>query len=140
MDVYDYETANKLLESNKKFKRRMVANNTWIERSRTDDSNAICLILHQTAILTYYEDGDIYFDTDGWSSSTTIDRMNRFQRKIKIWRHKKLWWFVEMGLNNYMPDRPFCDRILVKSNGEVIVPEIKDQVESKNFGYLMGMR
>jgi len=66
--------------------------------------------------------------------------MNRFQRKIKIWRQKKLWWFVEMGLNNYMPDKPFVNGIIVKSNGEVIQPNFKDQVESKNFGHLMGMR
>lgn len=132
MSVHDYETANELLKSNTRFKRRKVANNTWIERGTfLEDNDVIHLILHETAILVYYKDGDIEFETNGWGSKTTRDRMNSFQKRINIYSYKKKWWYGDF--NN---PKPFYDGLRVKTNGEIIVPNFEDQVESENFGHL----
>lgn len=132
MDVYDYETAEKLLESNRRFKRRKVANSTYVERSEMNEDR-IKLTLHDTVILTYFKDGSILFNTGGWSSPTTLDRMNRFQKRINIYRQNNLWW-ADYG----KATGAFYDRMISLADGTFKFDSKEYQVESKNFGYLMG--
>jgi len=138
MSVYDYETAKKLLESNKRFKRRRLASDTHLQYGM--DEGEIVLIFHKTAILTYYKDGEIEFDTGGWSGKATKKRMNEFQRRIKVWSEKKKWWYVEMGFNNFESKKEFYNGLRIKPNGKPAFkrdPKFNFQVGSENFGHLM---
>lgn len=54
--------------------RRKIDNNTWYERR---DAN-IAVRLHNTDILLYSPDGWVTYDTGGWMTVTTKDRMNKF--------------------------------------------------------------
>jgi hypothetical protein len=54
--------------------RRKIANNTWLERR--DDN--IAVRLHNTDILLFKPDGFVMYDSGGWLTVTTKDRMNRF--------------------------------------------------------------
>ncbi len=135
MSVHDYETADELLKSNTRFKRRKVANNTWIQRSETYD-NVIYLILHKSPILTYYKEGAVGFNTCGWPSPTTIDRMNNFQNRIHLFRNKNKWWWCKnMDFKNHCP---FKDRMIVYKDGQIAEDQFESQVEHENFGHLMG--
>jgi len=86
------------LESLNRFRRShpraaKVANNTWLSGKGTD-SDPFVITLHCTDIVTVTP-GTVAFDTGGWQTVTTRERMNRampagcslFQRD---WR-----WFVQ---------------------------------------------
>jgi hypothetical protein len=54
--------------------RRKLTHNTYVER-RGDD---IAIRLHETDVLTFRPDGSVSYDTGGWFTVTTKDRMNRY--------------------------------------------------------------
>ncbi len=70
-------------------KSKIVANNT-IEFTQQDGTRIIRL--HNTNILIFKPDNSITFNTDGWKTVTTRDRMNRFQNKVRIYQAKKIWY------------------------------------------------
>jgi len=54
---------------------RKLANHTVLHR--VDDST-IAIKLHSTDVITYHSDGRIMFDSGGWKTPTTKERMNSF--------------------------------------------------------------
>lgn len=64
--------------------RRKIDNNTYLER-RSDGS--IAVRLHDTDVVTYYPDGLIELRTDGWDTSTTQDRIDRYS-PIRMYKRK----------------------------------------------------
>ncbi len=137
MSVHDYETAEKLLKSNKRFKRRRLTNNTWIERS-TMNANRIMLIHHKTVIITYFKDGTVIFKNDGWGSKTTRERMDDFQNKINIFSQKKKWWYC-IGCE-WSAKYPFYEGLIIRPDGSIdeFNEEVDSQIKSENYGHLMG--
>jgi len=67
--------------------RRKIANNTWAERR----GDAVAVRLHDTDILTFHRDGRIVFDTGGWFTVTTKERMNRYT-PAHIWSEQGVWF------------------------------------------------
>jgi len=68
--------------------RRKIANNTYLERRANGN---IALRLHNTDVLTFSPNGDVRFDSGGWLTVTTKQRMNEFQDVAKIWSTKGVW-------------------------------------------------
>ena len=70
----NYETfAAKLTGRNSQS--RKLANNTTLLRV---DPSTIAIKLHSTNVITFHADGRIVFDSGGWKTSTTKERMNSF--------------------------------------------------------------
>lgn len=67
-----------LMRGTKPVPSRKVANNTYAVRLPSVFGNAIGIKLHDTFVVTFYEEGTIKLDSGGWLTMTTKERMNRF--------------------------------------------------------------
>lgn len=73
---------------------KFVANNT-VEWTNLDGVRFIRL--HDTNILAFFPDGWVRFNSNGWQTPTTKDRMNNFGPKgIRIYQERRVW-YVRMG-------------------------------------------
>lgn len=91
--------------------RRKLGNNTFAERR---DTGAIAIRLHSTDVLTFKADGSIVFNTGGWKTLTTKDRLNEYG-PVRIWQNKGQWYFTHNG-KPYV----FADGLTITADGQVI--------------------
>lgn len=70
----NYETMNAKLTGRNKDSRKL-ANNTYLVRK---DNGNIAVRLHNTDVVTYHPNGNIFFTSGGYRTVTTKDRMNGF--------------------------------------------------------------
>lgn len=66
---------------------------------RRIDAQTIALRYHDTDVVTYFADGRYRFNTDGWRTLTTKDRINSYS-PVHIWQTKGEW---------LTPAGPFAD-------------------------------
>lgn len=86
----NYKKAQKILRGKATKK---VANNTYLVWT----SSYIYLLFHETAILYFYVDKIVY-NTGGYFTNTTKDRLNRFGlQSIKIYKQDFSWYFTYRG-------------------------------------------
>lgn len=81
MDIQCYEDARQLIEDTpygRRHGRRKLANNTYLERRGDNGAPAYAVKLHATDVVTYHPDGRIVFDSGGWHTLTTRNRISRF--------------------------------------------------------------
>jgi hypothetical protein len=97
----DYATAVRLLEGRDSKK---VANNTYLERG----VSSIGLRLHQTTILRYCEDGSVEYDSGGWRTMTTRERMDRFG-PLAIYTVRGVWYVARDHRRSEIPLGVFAD-------------------------------
>jgi len=119
MDPRSYKEADALLQG-RNHQRRKLANNTWLER-REDGS--IAVRLHSTDVITYLPDGSTVYDSGGWRTVTTKDRINRFGRRgwcvwsdrgeWKIGRSSDRWGYDAESV------RPYADGVRIGPRGGV---------------------
>ena len=69
--------------------RRKVANNTYLERR---DDHTIALRLHATDILIFTDDNRIRYESGGWKTPTTKQRMTEFG-PLRLWSDRGIWWY-----------------------------------------------
>ena len=82
----NYETfAAKLTGRNSQS--RKLANNTTLLRV---DPSTIAVKLHSTNVITFHADGRIVFDSGGWKTSTTKERMNSYG-PARVSQDKGMW-------------------------------------------------
>jgi hypothetical protein len=98
--------------------RRKLANNTYLERR---GENRIAVILHETDILTFTRDGYLYFNSGGWRTVTTKDRMNGFQKRARVYSHKGAW-FVSDGKWDAEKREEFADGFKIGPRGAYYRP------------------
>jgi hypothetical protein len=68
---------------------RKLANNTYAKRY--DDCLAIRL--HATDIITFYPDGRVIYNTNGWETVTTKQRLNEYgHRGIHVYQRRGNWY------------------------------------------------
>jgi hypothetical protein len=90
----DYAKADALLQGRCKA-RRKVANNTYLRR---EAEGIIALRLHDTDVLTFIKADDAYpervkYDTGGWRTVTTKDRINRFgPAGVYVSSNRGIWY------------------------------------------------
>lgn len=92
-------------------KPKKIANNTW---QYTNEVGFRVIRFHTTDILIFNIDGSIIFNTGGWPTVTTKDRMNSFQSLGYITQHKFLWW-----IQTAHGCLPFTDRMTVNPDGTI---------------------
>lgn len=68
--------------------RRKLANNTYAVRV---SPGAIAVRLHTTNILTHHDTGAVVYDTGGWYTYTTKDRMNTYG-PLRVWSDGGVWY------------------------------------------------
>jgi hypothetical protein len=69
---------------------KIIANNT-VEYVRENGDRVIRL--HLTDIVTFKANGSVVYDSGGWQTVTTKERMNRFgSGEVDIWQKNKIWW------------------------------------------------
>jgi hypothetical protein len=90
----DYAKADALLQGRCKA-RRKVANNTYLERRQ---EGVIALKLHATDVLTFIQAFDalperVKYDTGGWRTVTTKERLNRFGAAgVYVSSNRGIWY------------------------------------------------
>lgn len=99
---------------------KVVAGNT-VAYFRKDGTRVIRF--HRTDILEFPKVSEVIFNSGGWKTITTKERMNHFQNVATIIQEKGLW-YVTLSTNPY-PDKsdriPFFDGMIIK-NGKVVNP------------------
>jgi hypothetical protein len=68
--------------------RRKLANNTYLERR---SEGQIAVKLHATDILIFHPDGSTEYQSGGWRTPTTKNRMNEFGPGPRIWSDRGIW-------------------------------------------------
>jgi len=91
---------------------RPIANNTRvIKRTPT----TIAIKLHNTDIITFFENGSIQLNTDGWKTVTTKDRMSRFlPTGINVYSEKFLW-YLSYNKKRYL----YEDHMIITHDGHI---------------------
>jgi hypothetical protein len=97
---------NSLLRGRNKWRRKL-ANNTYAHRYTND---ILIIRLHDTSILTFLNDGSVIYNTGGWRTATTKNRLNRYG-PLHIYQHNFSWFYDD--------NQPFRDGLTV-TNGQVI--------------------
>ena len=116
------ETKAMIMEGVEATESKIIANNT-VEYVRPDGTRVIRF--HHTDILEFPKSGGVIFNTGGWKTITTKDRMNSFQKLAVISQRNGVWWLYprETPHNEYHADAlvPYFDGIKVKGS-EVVNP------------------
>lgn len=97
----NYEKASQLL-TGRNHDSRKLANNTYLVRA----INAFAIRLHNTNVVTFYADGSVMFNSGGWRTSTTKERMNIGDFQVC---QKNYDWFIRcISKTDWVP---YCDGI-----------------------------
>ena len=86
---------------------RPCANNT---RLRRKEDGSIAMRLYQTDVVTWYHDGTIRLDTDGWTTVTT-KRIINAATNAGIYQKRGLWY--------YGNGTPFQDGDIINQDGSL---------------------
>jgi hypothetical protein len=85
----DYKSAQETLGARKSKK---LQNNTYLVHG---EKESFAVRLHDTEVLTFFPDGSIILNTDGWLTLTTKDRMNTYLPKgYRILQEKRVWYLA----------------------------------------------
>ncbi|MCP4156662.1 MAG: hypothetical protein GY757_53610, partial [bacterium] len=126
-------TKTEMLKGTDAIKARKVANNT-LEYHRENGERVIRL--HLTDILTFKSNGNIVFDTGGWKTPTTKNRLNDYQHKICIYQDRSIWYCHPANDPNPWENKKkhslFYDGMEVDSNGRILKP-LADDPKSKKL-------
>lgn len=81
-----YEEAKEMLKGRNSKK---IGNNTYLVYLE----NRIVIRLHNTNVVTFYEDGRTLLNSGGWKTVTTKDRMNKYlPTPWKVFQEKFEWY------------------------------------------------
>ena len=96
---------------------KIVANNT-VAYIRKDGTRVIRL--HHTDVLEFPKTGEVVFNSGGWKTVTTKDRMNEFQNVATIIQDRGLWYLFPSNKNK-SARIPYFDGIIIK-DGKILNP------------------
>jgi hypothetical protein len=108
-----YTTALELANSARdKSAGKPIANNTRAIL-RGDD---VAIRLHSTDVLTFKPDGSVIYNTGGWRTVTTKQRMNKYGAPgFRIWSDRGNWYAGQCG----KPDYVYAEGVTVHADGSV---------------------
>lgn len=76
---------------------RKLANNTYLERG----ASSLMVRLHSTHILEFFEDGSVRYNTGGWKTPVTKDRMNEFGPDgVRLCADRGIWRVRQGGYSS----------------------------------------
>lgn len=122
---------------------------------RDADLNWVGVKLHNTVVVKYYKDGSVQFNSDGWRTVTTRDRMNQYAPhtkwneetkkyddglRIQVYTEKRIMYLVTSIGSGSMWNNPnakkyiyednmtvYPDGRVINQDGDSIVPDDKDR-------------
>lgn len=83
---YNFFKAQRLLNGRDQKK---IGNNTWAIKN---EDGSISIRLHQTNILTFRSDNTCVYQTNGWQTSTTKNRINEYA-PVPVYQKDYQWYF-----------------------------------------------
>lgn len=89
---------------------KKLANHTYLKRRGEN----IAVRLHQTDILIFSPDGTIEYNTGGWKTSTTKERMNSYGT-LNLWTNRGVWYV----------GKSWEDKSVVYADGIKVMPDGK---------------
>jgi hypothetical protein len=105
----NYTKANEL---HGKRARRKLCNNTYLERRGAD----IAVRLHATDVLVFRPDNSVVYNSGGWRTVTTKERMNSYGADGRwIWQDKGIWSIGTRGRRKL-----YEDGVIITANGKII--------------------
>ena len=116
MQVNGFRQADAALQG-RSSARRKLANNTYLER-RGDGS--IAVKLYETDVVTYHPDESLVFNSGGWLTATTKDRMNEYGKSgYRIYSVRGVWYVGKDG--SWEPDKamPYKGGLTFHADGTV---------------------
>lgn len=108
--------------------RKKLANNTYLERR---DESTIAVKLHNTDVVTFTSKGHTTYNTGGWRTVTTKERMNSFGLNgWHLWSGKGIW-YIGNGPSwfDIKHDHIFADGITIGPRGGVHKAGTKSSVK-----------
>lgn len=93
--------------------RRKLANNTYLVRR---EWGKIAVMLHDTDVVTYYPDGSVRFDSGGWRTPTTKERINSYS-PATVYQQVGIW-LISFGGSTVT----FADGMVLTADGVWINP------------------
>ena len=104
-----------------------IGNNTWVVRL---DDTSVAIRHWRTNIITYYKNGDIIVDTNGWWTTTTKQRLNVFlPYNMSVHTGKRC-----NILSKADKDYEYTDGILIDGSGkvhaEIVPPPLIEYLET----------
>lgn len=106
----NYSTANERLGSRES---RKLGNNTYLQR-RGD--GVIAVKLHATDVLTFHADGRTVYNTGGWKTVTTKERMNSYG-PLRIFTERGVWYTCRPG--EWDKRLTYADGLTVGADGAI---------------------
>lgn len=76
--VNSYESARDYLDAGRNDTYRKIANNTYVEATRTDGPIWFTIRLYATVVVTYLPDGTQILNSGGYRTATTADRIRNY--------------------------------------------------------------
>jgi len=87
-NIYDYFSAESVLNGRRE---RKIGNNTWL----IHDTDSICVKYHSTIIARFRVNGTATYNSGGWQTYTTKDRLNQLLPKPwRLYQKKHVWYLV----------------------------------------------
>lgn len=120
---HPYSYARCLTLTKQGSRRKQIANNTYVAQAWQPDGHFF-FVLHNTAVVTLYQDGTYILKTDGWQTRTTMDRINMTFAYGHVYRRDGRW-FLKVGDQ----DVYFTEGIRIEPNGDIV------HVETQRKGY-----
>ena len=99
-----YHKLNTLLQGRNKSQRKL-GHNTYATRFDLLDPAVISIRYHATNVLTFHPDGRVVFNSGGWRTSTTKQRLNRYGPANTYIHQHKFNWFITTDAGT----QPFYD-------------------------------
>jgi hypothetical protein len=82
-------------------KPKRVDHNTYNYINKDGD---VVFRLHHTDILIFRKNGVLVFNSGGWRTHTTRDRMNKYQTIARIWQEDHTWYAQHRGVTSVYKD------------------------------------
>src|SRR5215472_2158404 len=88
-NIHDYFSAESVLKGRRE---RKIGNNTWL----IHDTDSICVKYHATIIARFRVDGTATYNSGGWHTYTTKDRLNQLLPNRWVLYQKNWAWYLVM--------------------------------------------
>ena len=95
------------------------------------ERGVIAVLLHSTDIVKFYPDGTIVYNSGGWKTVTTRDRMNKFG-PLSVWSDRGVWYVSNVSTWEGRDRHTFADGLAYRpETGEFknVGPDPKKTIE-----------
>ena len=101
--------AIKMVHGKTKKNSRKVGNNTYAEIL---EDNSVGIMLHDTYVVKIHPDNSATLNSDGWQTSTTKDRINKYS-PVRVCQRRGEWYVDTISSSGCTNLFPFYDGIVV---------------------------